>query len=163
MGLLALHYLKTFFRVKRVDVIEPDRSRWEMARKFGAETVFSPDAHPYAAYDAAVECSARNQGFAALQGAVKQDGRICILSDGNREPFTLQPDFFEKELQIVGSSDGWDYRKHAKWFYGMAAETPYIEEIFDYEIESQQLIGCLEALADGTINPIKIAVLFPGG
>lgn len=163
MGLLALHYLKTYFGVKKVDVIEPERGRRGLARQFGADTVYLPDAHPYAVYDGAVECSARNQGFAALQGAVKQDGQICILSDGNREPFTLQPDFFEKELQIVGSSDGRDYRKHAEWFYGMAAETPYIEGIFDYEIESQQLIGCLEALADRTINPIKIAVLFPAG
>lgn len=48
--------------------------------------------------------------------ALKTNGKICILSDGNIEELTLTANFYQKELQIIGSSDGYDYQKHADWF-----------------------------------------------
>ena len=55
-------------------------------------------------------------GSILLQKALKTNGKICILSDGNIEELTLTANFYQKELQIIGSSDGYDYQKHADWF-----------------------------------------------
>lgn len=158
MGLLAVHYLKNFFKVQHVDVIEPDRSRWNMAKTFGVNAIYSPADYPEDLYDFGIECSATNEGFAFLQQAVKSHGEICVLSDGNKEPLALQPEFFEKELRIVGSSDGWDYREHAQWFYGAAESTPYVKDIFQHEIDHAEIKRCFEALAKREINPIKVFV-----
>ena len=113
MGLLVVHYLKNFFKVQHVDVIEPDAGRWNVAETFGVTAIYSPADCPEDFYDFGIECSATNEGFACLQQALKSQGEICVLSDGNKETLALQPEFFEKELRIVGSSDGWDYREHA--------------------------------------------------
>ena len=158
MGLLAVHYLKTFFKVQHVDAVEPDASRWNVAEKFGVDRIYSPDDCPKDQYDFGMECSATDFGFANLQRAVKSHGEICVLSDGNKETLTLQPEFFEKELRIVGSSDGWDYREHAQWFYGAVQDTLYITDIFQHEIDFLEIEQCFEALAEGEINPIKVFV-----
>lgn len=158
MGLLAVHYLKNFFKVQHVDVIEPDRSRWNMAKTFGVNAIYSPADYPEDLYDFGIECSATNEGFACLQQAVKSRGEICVLSDGNKETLALQPEFFEKELRIVGSSDGWDYREHAQWFYGAAESTPYVKDIFQHAIDHTEIGQCFEALANGEISPIKVFV-----
>lgn len=48
--------------------------------------------------------------------ALNSNSEICILSDGNLEELTLTADFYEKELRIIGSSDGYNYQQHADWF-----------------------------------------------
>ncbi|WP_416144332.1 zinc-dependent alcohol dehydrogenase [Planococcus koreensis] len=158
MGWLAVHYLKNFFKVQHVDVIEPDRNRWNMAKTFGVNAIYSPADYPEDLYDFGIECSATNEGFACLQQAVKSHGEICVLSDGNKETLALQPEFFEKELRIVGSSDGWDYREHTQWFYGATESTPYVKDIFQHEIDHTEIGQCFEALANGEISPIKVFV-----
>ena len=45
-----------------------------------------------------------------MQKALKTNGKICILPDGNIEELTLTANFYQKELQIIGSSDGYDYQ-----------------------------------------------------
>lgn len=158
MGLLAVYYLKNFFKVQHVDAVEPDPNRWDLANSFGVTKVYSSDDHPSDHYDFGIECSAANEGFAALQKAVKSHQEICILSDGNKGTFTLQPEFFEKELRIVGSSDGWDYKEHMDWFLDSAKAAPYINEIFELEINSTEIIECFKKLDDKEINPVKILV-----
>lgn len=158
MGLLAVYYLKNFFNVQQVDVIEPNLNRWDMAKSFGVKEIYSSVDYPKEHYDFGIECSANNRGFAALQKAVKSQQEICILSDGNKETLTLQPEFFEKELRIVGSSDGWNYKEHMKWFYKTTTETPFINEIYQYEINHTEIIECFERLDNREINPIKILV-----
>ena len=90
---------------------------------------------------------------------MQSEGRICILSDGNIELLTLTPTFHEKELMIVGSSDGWDYQEHAKWFFTLVRESSYnLEDLFDYEMTADKLIETFELLANGAIVPIKVLV-----
>lgn len=158
MGLLAVYYLKNFYKVQHVDVVEPDPNRWNLANSFGVTTIYSSDDYPQNRYDFGIECSAVDEGFATLQKAVKSHQEICILSDGNKGTFTLQPEFFEKELRIVGSSDGWDYKKHMEWFLESAKAAPYINEIFELEIDSTEISECFRKLDNREINPVKILV-----
>lgn len=158
MGLLAVYYLKNFYKIQCIDVIEPDPVRRELAKSFGITTSYAAEEYPVAHYDFGIECSASNKGFAALQKAVKSHQEICILSDGNNEKFTLQPEFFEKELRIVGSSDGWNYQKHMDWFYETAKMTPYVNRIFQLEIDPVEIIDCFTKLDNNEINPLKILV-----
>jgi len=112
-------------------------------------------------YPMAFECSSRDAAFELLQGKMQRDGRICILSDGNIEPLTLKPAFHEKELIIFGSSDGWDYQEHAKWFFHLVREYPFnLEQLFDYQTTATNLITTFEQLATGTIMPIKVLVKY---
>lgn len=158
MGLLAVYYLKNFYKVQHVDVVEPDPNRWNLANSFGVTTIYSSDDYPQNHYDFGVECSAVDEGFATLQKAVKSHQEICILSDGNKGTFTLQPEFFEKELRIVGSSDGWDYKEHMDWFLESAKAAPYINKIFELEIDRTEIIECFRKLDNREINPVKILV-----
>lgn len=158
MGLLAVHYLKNFYGVRQVDVIEPNSERGKLAKSFGGSSIYSTDEYPQDHYDFGIECSANNAGFASLQKAVKSHGEICILSDGNKESFTLQPEFYEKELRIIGSSDGWDYREHMEWFYEAAKTTPHVKDIFQLEIDAAEIPDCFIKLDNNSINPIKILV-----
>ncbi|WP_199614549.1 alcohol dehydrogenase catalytic domain-containing protein [Paenibacillus alkalitolerans] len=160
MGLLSEHFLKNYLRVRQVDIVEPDAQRREIAKLFGVNHTFDVSEAPENVYDFGLECSSRNKAFETLQKSVVKDGAICILSDGNNEPFVLQPDFYEKELRIVGSSDGWDYHEHSKWFFGCVESTPYIENIFQHKITRHELIECFEQLSAGEINPIKVLVLY---
>ncbi|SDI48160.1 alcohol dehydrogenase [Natribacillus halophilus] len=91
---------------------------------------------------------------------MKQQGKICILSDGNKEQLQLQPTFYEKELHIIGSSDGWDYQKHARWFFQYTPNIPYIDKLFEYEINKNALIKCFDDLNNGIINPLKVLVRY---
>ena len=110
-------------------------------------------------YPIAFECSSNNKAFELLQRKMQPEGRICILSDGNIEPLTLTPTFHEKELMIVGSSDGWDYQEHAKWFFILVCENSHnLEDLFDYETTADKLIETFELLATSAIVPIKVLV-----
>jgi alcohol dehydrogenase len=95
-----------------------------------------------------------------LQKALNSNGVICILSDGNKVELTLTADFYRKELQIIGSSDGYDYQKHADCFFRKIEQTPFIEEIFQHEIHYTALIQCFEELSQGIINPLKVYVSY---
>jgi alcohol dehydrogenase len=169
IGLLTTSMLKAY-GVHTVDVIEPRPERCTMALQLGASTALSPQemASRSNNYPVAFECSGRNLAFELLQGRMQHEGRICILSDGNVEPLVLTPAFHEKELKIVGSSDGWDYQEHAKWFFNHLREHPSnLEQLFDYHTTANKLIATFELLATGKIVPIKVLVRYntdnPGG
>lgn len=160
MGLLATYYLRTYYGVTMIDAIEPDSNRKELAHTFGVGRVYSSNEMKESFYDYGIECSARNDGFINLQQAVKPNGSICILSDGNREELVLQSQFYEKELHIVGSSDGWDYSEHFSWYFEASRQTPYVKKVFELDIDQYSLIDTFEKLSERTINPLKIAVTY---
>jgi alcohol dehydrogenase len=93
-------------------------TRGSIAKRLGASRVFQDvNDCPNHCYEYGIECSAYNIAFKTLQKSLLKEGSNCILSDGNKEILELQPEFYEKELKIVGSSDGWDYQEHAKWYF----------------------------------------------
>lgn len=116
MGLLTCYFLKYYAGVEYVDVVEPDRNRRDFVKKFGAKNIYDSEEKIIETYSYGFECSATNSGFRTLQKALNSNGVICILSDGNKVELTLTADFYRKELQIIGSSDGYDYQKHADCF-----------------------------------------------
>ncbi|MDR4984555.1 alcohol dehydrogenase [Bacillus cereus] len=160
MGLLACYFLKYYAGVDHVDVVEPNRTRREFAKKFGVKNIYDSEEKIIETYSYGFECSATNSGFRTLQNALNSNGVICILSDGNKEELTLTAEFYEKELQIIGSSDGYDYQKHADWFFSQIEQTPFIEEIFQHEIHYTTLEQCFEELSEGIINPLKVFVSY---
>ena len=160
IGLLTIFMLKAF-GVQKIDVVEPRAERRTIALQLGASMAMPPQ-EIYGRsemYPIAFECSSNNRAFELLQRKMQSEGRICILSDGNIELLTLTPTFHEKELMIVGSSDGWDYQEHAKWFFTLVRESSYnLEDLFDYEMTADKLIETFELLANGAIVPIKVLV-----
>ncbi|PGO30082.1 alcohol dehydrogenase [Bacillus cereus] len=160
MGLLTCYFLKYYAGVEYVDVVEPNTNRKEFAKKFGAKNIYDSEEKIIETYNYGFECSATNSGFRTLQKALNSNGAICILSDGNKVELTLTADFYRKELQIIGSSDGYDYQKHADWFFRKIEQTPFIEEIFQHEIHYTALVQCFEELSQGIINPLKVYVSY---
>jgi alcohol dehydrogenase len=163
MGLLAVYFLKEYMNVRHIDMIEPRGTRGRLARKLGAETIYhNVNAYPSNYYDYGLECSGFNKGFKFLQKSLKQEAEICILSDGNKEPFVLQPDFYRKELKVVGSSDGWDYKKHSKWYFEQIKDkSSGLRELFEKTINFEELPECFEELDTGNSSPIKVLVNYP--
>jgi alcohol dehydrogenase len=162
IGLLTIFTLKAY-GVQKIDVVEPRAERRRMALQLGARMVISPQEITISSemYPVAFECSSHNDAFELLQGKMQRECRICVLSDGNLEPLTLQPAFHEKELTIVGSSDGWDYQEHAKWFFNIAQkQSSDLEKLFDYQTSANDLIATFELLAKGGIVPIKVLVQY---
>ncbi len=160
MGLLTLFILKTY-GVGTVDVVEPQQERQALAYKLGARHVFRPQDVLAASenYAAGFECSSRNLAFTLLQQQMQRDGRICITADGNIEPLVLAPAFHEKELQLVGSSDGWNYSEHAAWYFREVQRRPtYLEELFEIRVPAGELIATFAQLASGTIQPVKALI-----
>lgn len=71
----------------------------------------------------------------------------------------LTPAFHEKELHIVGSSDGWDYTEHAAWYFREVLRQPtYLEQLFDLHITCEELPSTFEQLATGATQPVKVLV-----
>jgi alcohol dehydrogenase len=162
IGLLTVFMLKAQ-GIRTIDVVEPLAKRCEMALQLGARTALTPEEMTRfnEKYVVGLECSSYNNAFQLLQDRMQHDGRICILSDGNIEPLTLAPDFHGKELSIIGSSDGWDYQEHAKWFFGIAQKSAYaLEKLFDYQTSANDLIATFELLAKRIIMPIKVLVKY---
>jgi len=162
IGLLTVFMLKAL-GMCTIDVVEPLKKRCAMALQLGARMAISPQeiAKSNMMYCAAFECSSHKEAFELLQGKMQRDGRICILSDGNIEPLILSSAFHEKELVIVGSSDGWDYREHAEWFFNLIREHSYnLEDLFDYQTTAANLIATFELLATGKIMPIKVLIQY---
>lgn len=161
IGLLNLYFLKYYTKIKHVDIIEPNQSRREIAKLFGANTIIN-EGHKIkeGVYDIGFECSGSNEAFQTIQKSLKNNGGICILSDGNKEIFNLHPQFYEKELRIVGSSDGWDYVEHSKWFFENVKTTPWIKELFQYTIKHTDINECFDNLSKRKIEPLKILVQY---
>lgn len=91
--------------------------------------------------------------------ALAPNGQLCILSDGNYDVLSLCPSFYAKELRIVGSSDGLDYRAHADWFLPAARKTPALLKLFEQSVDWSDLIPCFEDLQAGA-KPLKVFVSY---
>ncbi len=158
IGLLTVFVLGAY-GIRNVDVIEPLARCRTLAERLGARSALEPEASPPDGYEIAFECSGRDDAFSLLQRKLKTGGRLCVLSDGNLEPLVLRPEFHDKELAVFGSSDGWDYREHARWFFDVVrgAETG-LEEIFDLRVYVDDLPSTFENLANGTVRPVKVLV-----
>jgi alcohol dehydrogenase len=162
IGLLAVFMLKAM-GVQAIDIIEPRAERRSLAVQFGARMAMSPLEMESMSkqYDAGIECSSSNAAFELLQKSMRPEGRICILADGNLEPLVLAPVFHEKELRIVGSSDGWDYQEHARWYFDAVSRHSYnLEQIFTYHTTAGDLAATFERLAIGAITPTKVLVKY---
>lgn len=163
IGLLTsfmLHYYRSDIII---DVVEPRAERRALALLLGATTALPAEEilGLNNSYSMAVECSSSNVAFELMQQKMQKDGRICILADGNIEQLILTPAFHEKELNIIGSSDGLDYPTHARLFFDYVRKhTTNLEQIFDYQTTSDNLAGTFEALAHGSITPIKVLVTY---
>ncbi|HLI05913.1 MAG TPA: zinc-binding alcohol dehydrogenase [Ktedonobacteraceae bacterium] len=160
MGLLTLFILKAY-GVTTVDVVEPRVERHTLAFKLGASDILCPQELPETSerYAVGFECSSRNTAFTLLQNQMRQGGRICITADGNIEPLVLAAAFHEKELQLVGTSDGWNYHEHAKWYFQeLRQHSMRLEDLFEIKIAARELRATFAQLASGTIQPVKVLV-----
>lgn len=160
IGLLTLWTARAY-GVQDVDVVEPEAHRQALALRLGARKALAPVEASHAnGYDYAIgfECSSRDAGFALLQGRMREGGRICVLADGNLEPLTLTPAFHAKELVVVASSDGWDYQRHAAWYFERVATSgaPELEALFEERVEATELPLVFERMARGEITPVKV-------
>lgn len=163
IGLLTLFMLRYHRSDNIIDVVEPRTERQELALLLGATTALSPEdmLNWNSSYSVGYECSSNNAAFALLQQKMRKNGRICILADGNLEPLTLIPAFHEKELSVVGSSDGVDYPGHAKRFFDyVSTHNTYLEQTFDYQTSADNLPRAFAEMADGLISPIKVLVKY---
>ncbi len=162
IGLLAIWVLLRL-GVPAIDVVEPCAGRRDRARRLGARLVVSPDTAADLAteYAGGIECSARDEAFALLQGRTRPHGRICVLSDGNVEPLTLAPDFHAKQLTVVGSSDCPDYHAHADWYFdALRGGDSTLAQIFDRHVTAAELPGTFAALANATMLAVKVFVRY---
>ncbi len=162
IGLLTIFMLKTM-GVQAIDIVEPRAERRGLAVQIGARTAMSPQEMESMSnlYDVGFECSSRNAAFELMQNSMRPEGCICILADGNLEPLVLAPTFHEKELQIVGSSDGWDYQEHARWYFDVVRGHSYnLEQIFNYHTTADDLAATFERLATGAIIPTKVLIQY---
>ncbi|HEY7123721.1 MAG TPA: hypothetical protein VH540_07180 [Ktedonobacterales bacterium] len=164
IGLLTVFMLKAM-GIQAVDVVDPLVERRALALSLGARQAHDLDSSRDNTniYPAAIECSSRNEAFRLLQERMQQNGRLCILADGNLEPLVLSSVFHEKELLVVASSDGWDYHQHAVWYFQHLQEhLPGLEQLFQEQITCEELPDTFERLARGTICPIKVLVMYQG-
>lgn len=162
IGLLTIFMLRAI-GVQAVDVVEPLAERRARAEQLGTRLALSPEemAARDRTYAIGFECSSRQAGSALLQERMQPGGRICILADGNVEPLILTPAFHEKELLVVGSSDGWDYQAHAAWYFHLVrADARGLEQVFDYSTTANGLIETFARLASGAIEPVKVLVCY---
>jgi len=145
-----------------VDVVEPIAARRDVARDLGARHLWSPDSMPPApTYRLGVECSSANAGFGALLRAMLPSGRICVLADGLIEPLTLAPEFHERELTVIGSSDGVDYHEHDRWYFPTAARHgSTLRCLFDLTVKADDLPDTFARLAADRHAAIKVLVRY---
>ncbi len=162
IGLLTIFMLKAM-GLQAIDIVEPRAERRGLAVQIGARMAMSPQDIESMSnlYDTGFECSSRNAAFELLQNSMHPEGRVCILADGNLEPLVLASAFHEKELRVVGSSDGWDYQEHARWYFDVVRGHSYnLEQIFNYHTTAGDLAATFEGLATGTITPTKVLVRY---
>ena len=163
IGLLTLWTLRAY-GVQTVDMIEPEPARRGLAQRLGARIVTAPgDAALGGEYAVGFECSSRDAAFAELQARMRPGGRVCVLADGNVEALTLSPAFHAKELTVVGSSDGWNYQRHAAWYFGCVTRgSPELQAIFERHVDAPELPRLFERMAQGDISPVKVFVRYSG-
>ena len=163
IGLLTLWVLRAY-GVRFVDVVEPRAERRALALRLGARRAVAPgEPLEQALYAAGFECSARDAAFALLQDRMQAGGRICMLADGNVEPLTLAPTFHTKELTVIGSSDGWDYQQHARWYFERVKDgMPALEALFDEQVTAAELPATFARMARGERTPVKVLVRYEG-
>jgi len=162
IGLLTLWVLRAY-GVQTVDAIEPLARRRALALALGARSALTPDdrAPLDTTYPLGFECSSHDAAFATLQARMRVGGRICALADGNTQPLTLSPDFHARELTIVSSSDGWDYQRHARWYFArVRGGAPELERLYDERIEAHDLPALFERMARGEATPVKVLVSY---
>ncbi len=162
IGLLTLFMLSTL-GIHAIDIIEPRPERRAVAKLLAIQKALHPHeiAQQQEDYTIGFECSSSNDAFALLQQKMRIHGRICILADGNLEPLVLTSAFHEKELLVVGSSDGIDYPGHAQRYFQTLRTSPYtsiLERLFEHHATAQQLPTTFEQLASGVIAPLKVLV-----
>ncbi|MBN6205308.1 zinc-binding alcohol dehydrogenase [Ralstonia pickettii] len=160
MGLLTVHFLKEYMNVSHVDVLEPNPSRGDIAQLLGVKNVFNDISDcPKNYYNYGLECSGYKDAFNCLQKSLLKNAELCILSDGNKDIFELQSAFYEKELKIMRSSDGWNYKKHAEWYFEHVMQKgSLLNKLFELKIGKEQLIQCFMDLSKGKVNPVKVLV-----
>jgi alcohol dehydrogenase len=162
IGLLTLFNLRAH-GMTTVDMVEPSVRRRELAAAFGARHVIAPEQASVLVDRAAVgfECSSTNAGFALLQSALASGGRLCVLADGNLEPLVLTPLFHEKELLIVGSSDGLPYHTYAIWYWEQVrAGNVLLDRLFEHTTTAAELGATFAELAEGRERPVKVLVRY---
>lgn len=159
IGLLTLHRLR-WLGLKHVDVVEPLLERRALALELGAHAAYAPETLPKdARYAAGVECSSKQAGFALVQRQLEATGQLCVLSDGNVEPLTLEPEFHSRELSIVASSDGEDYPGHARAFFDYWRETRHpLEGLFTWRVRASDLPQTFERMLSE--RPLKVFVSY---
>lgn len=163
IGLLTLWTLRAY-GVQAVDMIEPRPHRRALAPPLGARIVSAPgDPALGSEYAVGFECSSRDAAFAELQSRMRCGGRVGVLADGNVEALTLSPAFHAKELTLIGSSDGWNYQRHAAWYFGrVAGGAPELEAIFEQHVDAPELPRVFARMAGGDMSPVKVFVRYSG-
>lgn len=160
IGLLTIFVLSAY-GVQNITAVDPIDSRQQLALEMGATSAVTPEeiAQDNNYFDIGLECSSAQDAFALLQAKMTASAKICILSDGNREPLILTPDFHRKELTLYASSDGWNYSKHAPWFFDLirSSLTP-IEKLFNVTIRPDQIPETFELLARQQLSVVKVFI-----
>lgn len=144
-------------------VIEPDARRRALAQQIGAQEALSPTDERLQDRTVQVgfECSSRDAAFGLLQALAEPNGHLCVLADGNLEPLTLTSAFHAKELTIVGSSDGLDYRTYATWFWDAVRGGRYpLTAMFEQTVDALQLADVFAELATSATRPVKVLVRY---
>ena len=162
IGLLTL-FNRHARGLRDIVVIDPVAHRRTVAQTFGARTAFAPDGKSIyeQSCDIGFECSSRDSAFHLLQDLVEPNGPLCILADGNLEPLTLTPAFHAKELTVVGSSDGLDYRSYAIWLWEIAQSGRYpLTSVFEQTADAETLPVTFEQLAASNMRPFKVFVQY---
>lgn len=73
----------------------------------------------------------------------------------------LAPAFHEKELQVFASSDGVDYRRHSRWFFGLP-DLAKLSRLYERTCEAWELPQVFAEAAEISARPIKIVARYGG-
>ncbi len=160
IGLLTTFMLSAY-GVSNISVVDPLEARRQLALELGARFSFSPVeiAQQENMYDLGIECSSSQNAFELLQAKMINNGRLTILADGLKEPMTLTPDFHRKELTLYASGDGWDYARHATWFFEVIRSTHKpLEKLFDVTISPQEIPVAFSELSKQKISAVKVFI-----
>jgi len=161
IGLLTLFNLRAR-ECMRVDVVEPVNARHQLAILLGAQqlkTAAELADQTTPTYQVGFECSSANAAFALLQHVLVPHGRLCVLADARRDPLVLTPAFHEKELHIIGSSDGVDYPGYAAWYWPHARRnSSALEQLFTRSVAFDDLPEAFAELAGQPVAPVKVLV-----
>lgn len=84
MGLLTVHFLRTYMGVREIYAVEPDEERAHIGALLGVARCFRERPPASDAFAVGFECSGRNAAFGVLQASMEKGGRVCILSIRSR-------------------------------------------------------------------------------